>query len=97
MRIWLLLSFCGLVQAEDLLLSLLAKECGACHAGGKAQGGLSVASLDDLRRGGKHGPALVPGSATGSLLVQHVTGEKTPRMPLGGQLPASFEIGRAHV
>jgi len=86
MRIWLLFSICLLAYANDSLLTLLAKECGTCHAGGKAQGGLSVATMDDLRRGGKHGPALEPGASIRSLLVQHVTGEKTPRMPLGRTL-----------
>jgi hypothetical protein len=41
---------------------------------------LSVSSMDSLRKGGKHGPAL-------DLIVPHITGEKTPRMPLGAELP----------
>ncbi|MBY0503006.1 MAG: PSD1 and planctomycete cytochrome C domain-containing protein [Bryobacteraceae bacterium] len=90
MRIWLFLSICGLADGNDRLLTLLAKECGSCHSGGKAQGGLSVASMDGLRRGGKHGPALEPGASARSLLVQHITGEKTPQMPLGSSLPPSF-------
>ena len=90
MRIWLLLSVSCLAWADDRLLALLKKECATCHAGGKAQGGLSIGSMEALERGGKHGPALEPGSAARSLLFQHVTGEKTPRMPLGGELPAQF-------
>jgi len=37
--------------------------------------------MDSLRKGGKHGPAL-------DHLVSYLTGEKTPKMPLGGELPA---------
>ncbi len=90
MRIWLYLCLGCLAHADDRLLSLLKQECASCHSGAKAQGGLSVISMDDLKRGGKHGPAIEPGAAVRSLLVQHVTGEKTPRMPLGGQLPPQF-------
>src|SRR5260370_13080689 len=49
-------------------------------------GGLSVASLDSLLSGGKHGPAIAAGNAKGSLLLQYVRGEKTPKMPMGGAL-----------
>jgi hypothetical protein len=92
MRIWLLLFLPSLAGANDRLLALLKRECAACHAGGKSQGGLSVDSMDALRRGGKHGPAIEPGDASKSLVVQHVTGEKTPRMPLGGKLPTQFIV-----
>ena len=90
MRIWLLFSISCLARADERLLALLNKECATCHAAGKSQGGLSIGSMDSLERGGKHGPALEPGSAARSLLFQHVTGEKTPRMPLGGGAPRQF-------
>ncbi len=90
MRIWLFFAVCSLASANDRLLALLATECAGCHAGAQAQGGLSITSMDTLRRGGKHGPAIEPGSAARSLLFQHVTGEKTPKMPLGGKLPPQF-------
>ncbi len=86
MRLWLLILICGAVWGQDPLLPLLAKQCGACHVGKQAQGGLSMDSLETLRKGGKHGPAFISGVSRESLLVQHVTGEKTPRMPLGNEL-----------
>jgi len=45
-------------------------------------------SIEALKKGGKHGAALTPGVSAESLLLQYVTGEKTPRMPLGGELDA---------
>lgn len=89
MRLWILMMVCGAVLGQDRLLPLLTKECGACHTGTQAQGGLSMNSLEALHKGGKHGPALVAGVSRESLLVQHLTGEKTPRMPLGKELEPS--------
>jgi hypothetical protein len=83
MSFWLIL-----VLAQDPLLSMLAKQCGACHTGKQAQGGLSMDSIEALKKGGKHGSALTPGVSAESLLLQYVTGEKTPRMPLGSELDA---------
>ncbi|MGH9662185.1 MAG: c-type cytochrome domain-containing protein, partial [Bryobacteraceae bacterium] len=81
----------GVVAADDAIFrermaGLLEKHCASCHSGATPQSSLSVGSFDALLRGGKHGPAIVPGRAAQSLLVQHVRGEKTPRMPLGGEL-----------
>ncbi len=82
MRFWLFLSVSTLAAADGRLLPLLSQHCGSCHGGAQAQGGLSVNSIDALNKGGKHGPAL-------ALIIPHITGEKTPRMPLGAELPAS--------
>ncbi|PYV40174.1 MAG: hypothetical protein DMG09_07385 [Acidobacteria bacterium] len=69
---------------------VLQTNCAGCHGGSVAQGGFSMASFDSVLRGGKHGSALTPGSASQSLLMQYVRGEKIPRMPLGSQLPAEI-------
>jgi hypothetical protein len=37
-----------------------------------------------MLKGGKSGPAIVPGMSQNSLLVKHITGELEPRMPMGG-------------
>jgi hypothetical protein len=60
---------------------VLNRRCAPCHG---TQGGLSVASVADLLRGGLHGPAIAPGDAEGSLLVQAVRGtsEEGEQMPL---------------
>src|SRR5215470_2075498 len=68
------------------VLPILEKNCATCHMAANPAGGLNVSSLDALLSGGKHGPAIAPGDAKQSLLLQYLRGEKTPRMPMGGAL-----------
>ena len=70
------------------LLPILQAQCASCHDGPTPQNNFSVSSLESLLRGGKNGPAVVPGSARDSLLMQYVRGERMPQMPLGGALTA---------
>jgi hypothetical protein len=72
---------------KERIAPVLQANCASCHAGTKPQGDLSTTTYDALLKGGKHGPAIVPGSSQKSPLIQYVRGEKTPRMPLGGALP----------
>ena len=71
---------------------LLHSKCGACHGKNSPQADLSVMTRADLLKGGKNGPAIVPGSSVSSLLLLRVTGEKQPQMPLGGKPLSSGEI-----
>jgi len=48
---------------------------------------LDLTSADGLAKGGKHGPAVIAGKASESLLYRHVTGQAQPQMPLGTRLP----------
>src|SRR5215471_6108197 len=101
----LLLAFGGLLVsgvAEDNeavfqkeIQAVLQKSCASCHGGATPQSEFSISSYESLLRGGKHGPAIVPGSAQASLLIQYLKGEKTPQMPLGGSLPPSAIQGLA--
>ncbi|MBI1790340.1 MAG: PSD1 domain-containing protein [Acidobacteria bacterium] len=74
---------------RERLAPLLAAHCASCHTGAAPQGGLAMTGLAGLLTGGKHGPAIAPGSAAASLVVQYARGEKNPKMPLGGSLPDS--------
>src|SRR5574341_2558613 len=74
-------------QAVDFLKDVqpvLTAKCLACHSGDSAQAGLKLHSRNDLLRGGASGPAIVPGNSAASLLVQRISGQKGPRMPLSG-------------
>src|SRR5712671_2368128 len=68
---------------KQRVLPVLEKNCATCHMAANPAGGLSVASFDALLSGGKHGPAIAPGNAKESLLLQYVRGERTPKMPMG--------------
>ena len=73
---------------REQLLPILQAQCASCHDGPTPQNNFSVSSLESLLQGGKNGPAVVPGSARDSLLMQYVRGERMPQMPLGGALTA---------
>jgi hypothetical protein len=76
---------------RDKVQPILQNYCAGCHSGPKAQAGLSVTNLAGLLKGGKRGPAISPGQAGRSLIMQFVRGEKNPRMPIGGKaLPESL-------
>lgn len=70
---------------------VLESRCRSCHIGDAAQAGLRLGSRDDLIRGGKSGPAIVPGKASESLLIQRVTGQRGLRMPPSGP-PLSDDV-----
>ncbi len=63
---------------------VLTAKCLGCHSGDNAQAGLKAHTRDDLMRGGKSGPAIVPGKGAESLLVLKVEGKKGLRMPPSG-------------
>ena len=71
---------------------ILAARCLVCHSQEKRSGGLSLATWRDTLDGGRSGATITPGVSATSLLVQRVTGETQPRMPLGGDPLPSQEI-----
>lgn len=92
----------GLIQAaatggdpaeffETRVRPVLAKNCFACHTASK-MGGLEFQSQETLLKGGKSGPAIVPGDPDKSLLIQAIrqTHERL-KMPPSGKL-ADTEI-----
>jgi len=89
--VWIACLATAVAAADDAALyrekiePVMKAHCAGCHTGPQAQGGLSVASLADLMKGGKRGPALMPGKSSHSLLMQFVRGERNPRMPIGGK------------
>src|SRR5438034_9866868 len=58
-------------STEEAARQVLASRCWACHAE-LALGGLRLDSRDAMLRGGKSGPAIVPGAAASSRLHQAV-------------------------
>jgi len=73
---------------------IFAAHCFPCHGPGEERGGLSLARHSEALAGGDSGPALVPGAAEKSLLLERVKGSRPPAMPLDGAPLSDDEIGR---
>lgn len=79
---------------ESKIRPLLVEHCHECHSGDSdpIQAGIRVDSLAGLLRGGDSGPAIVPGQADESLLLEAVRYEAF-EMPPRGKLPdAEIEL-----
>jgi len=69
------------VLYEPTVASLLDRHCVRCHGADDQNGGLRLDSYEALARGGETGPAIVPGDADGSLLIQKIEHRARPVMP----------------
>lgn len=72
---------------EARVRPILATECFSCHTDSQL-GGLRLDSREAMLKGGKSGPAIVPGDADNSLLVIAVRQAGALKMPKGGKLAA---------
>src|SRR5579884_4291161 len=78
---------------EKSIRPVLANSCYECHsAQGRSAGQLQLDSREAILAGGRSGPAMIPGDAEGSMLVQRVLlVDPEHRMPKG-EAPLSPEI-----
>lgn len=76
---------------EKKVRPILVNRCYECHSAESKlpKGGLRVDSRAALLAGGDTGPAIVPGSASKSLLVDAINYGETYQMPPKSRLPAS--------
>lgn len=74
---------------EDVVAPILENKCAQCHRDGKLKGNFSVGSLQDLLKGGKTSPAVVPGKLNESELYKRITLEPDHKdyMPADGKPP----------
>jgi mono/diheme cytochrome c family protein len=73
-------------QFETQIRPLLAKHCFACHTKNKL-GGLELNTREGILKGGKSGPAIVPGNPDKSLLIHALTYKDSAlKMPPSGPL-----------
>jgi cytochrome c553 len=81
-------SAAGIQFFEQKIRPVLAANCYECHSGATPKGKLSIDTRDGIRRGGETGPAVVPGRAKESLMIQAVRHDglemppDKPRLPL---------------
>ncbi len=79
---------------ETKVRPLLADRCAQCHGAEKQSAGLRVDSREALLSGGDTGPAIVPGKAGASLLIQAVARTHAEiKMPPKGKL-SDDEVAR---
>ena len=60
----------------------VVERCFRCHGENLQMSNLDLRSRDAMLKGGKSGPAIVPGNADESLILKRVTGQIEPRMPM---------------
>lgn len=68
---------------------ILMRRCLGCHNQELTNGGISFLDRDSLLRGGKRGPAIVPGKPESSVLVDSLRHDGELQMPPGPKLPAA--------
>ena len=66
--------------SQNVLPIFRSAGCTGCHGG---NGGLIVGTVQQLLQGGIHGPAVVPGSADSSVIIQKLS----PNPPFGERMP----------
>ncbi len=76
---------------DDAVAPILARSCTSCHNDEDRDGGLSLETYEDLRRGGESGPSIIPGRGESSLLYRVVARLEKPYMPPGRRRPLSAE------
>lgn len=74
----------GGIDFQNQVHPILAAKCMACHGQARRDGGLSLSTYANALEGGRSGAAVNPGNSKASLLMQRITGEIQPRMPMGG-------------
>jgi hypothetical protein len=74
---------------EDVIEPLLEKRCKQCHSGSKIKGDLKMTSLAEMLKGGKTGPAIIPGDAKKSEIFHRITLDPSDEefMPSDGKTP----------
>ena len=63
---------------EKDVLPIFLMRCAVCHGKRKQEGGLDLRTIAGRLKGGKSGPALVPGDPKNSLLFRRILDEEMP-------------------
>lgn len=65
------------IDQHDVLPILLLR-CNACHGPRIRQAGVDLRSREKMVAGGKHGPAMIPGNADASPMIQRIESDACP-------------------
>jgi mono/diheme cytochrome c family protein len=63
---------------------IFAQYCFACHSGEGATKGVRLDGYEYVLASGASHPVIIPGDPSGSELLELITGDSAPRMPLNG-------------
>ncbi len=66
------------VITQHDVLPIVLLRCTTCHGARIRQGGVDLRSPAAMRKGGKNGPAIVPGNPAASLMIQRIESEACP-------------------
>jgi len=79
------------------IADILGAKCVGCHSAALAESKLDMEEVAGMLKGGKRGPAIVPGKSDESLLFQLASHQAAPAMPpenkKGNELLTSEELG----
>lgn len=79
---------------HDQILPIMLLRCTVCHGRHKQEAGLDLRTRESMLAGGRSGPAIVPGKADASLLVERIRhGEMPPRRKLSAFSIKPVEAG----
>ena len=70
------------VSEREVMLNILHVRCLVCHGRHKQEGGLDVSIRETLFKGGKSGPAIIPGNPDESPLVRQIESGAMPPIAL---------------
>src|SRR5258705_10965856 len=73
-------------DTPERAIGILQQRCQQCHGESMEMSGLRLNSREAVLKGGKHGPAVQPGSSSKSRLYQAITQAVQPAMPPGKPL-----------
>jgi mono/diheme cytochrome c family protein len=79
------------VQSYSEIAPLMNKHCITCHAGEKPPHGLRLDNYNNLMKGARKGPVVIPNEPAKSELVKRITGQSKPAMPPQGRPKLSDE------
>lgn len=71
----------GPVSYAKEVAEVLENKCAGCHGSALAESKLNMEEVAGMLKGGKHGPAIVPGKADSSLLFKMAAHQVEPVMP----------------
>jgi cytochrome c553 len=66
------------VAEREVVMSILGAKCFVCHGRSKQTAGLDLRTRASILKGGKSGPAIIPGKPDDSLLVKMIASQQMP-------------------